>query len=394
MKLKQKLNNWQSAGLITPAQVSAIVEFENKPSDNSWWLITTMVCGAMIVGIGIISLVAANWDEISAGTKIFLDFAILILIAIGIYFIAPKIAAENSWKFEVLIMLFIILVLASIGLISQIFHTGGLWFHALFFWSVLTFPIILFSQNNKVLGLWVFAFVVAFTLTIVHLEKTIIATDNFRAFDIFSGNFIFELLLFSPIFISATFELSTRIKGLNGLCPHLGFWQLLTIPIALAIHEQEIYQLYSRIDEKIIFYSTFVFFAFAIILIISNKKYALINKISLILMLVLIMPVFYGDGGEKIVEGSYIIVMLKELFITVFGLSLFAIHNAYMDNRRAFNFLTLLIVLRFIIFYFDAFGGLALTGFGLILSGLIIIAASYFWNIGRKYFLHLLTGSK
>lgn len=69
--------------------------------------------------------------------------------------------------------------------------------------------------------------------------------------------------------------------------------------------------------------------------------------------------------------------------ITVFILGLAAIDASLSERRGLFNFLTFLIALRFLVFYFQTIGGLAATGVGLIASGVLIILGVLAWNRGK-----------
>ena len=55
-----------------------------------------------------------------------------------------------------------------------------------------------------------------------------------------------------------------------------------------------------------------------------------------------------------------------------------------MEHQRTFNWVTFLIGLRFVVLYFQAVGGLAATGVGLILSGLLIIGVAWAWHSWRE----------
>ena len=52
---------------------------------------------------------------------------------------------------------------------------------------------------------------------------------------------------------------------------------------------------------------------------------------------------------------------------------------AGMDRRRLFDIAALVIGIRFIVVYFQVFGSLAATGFGLIVSGAVILGIAYCW---------------
>ena len=70
-----KLNQWLQAGLITPAQHANILSFEAEQRQHSnGWLYSFMILGAAIIGLGIISLIAANWANIPESVKLGANF--------------------------------------------------------------------------------------------------------------------------------------------------------------------------------------------------------------------------------------------------------------------------------------------------------------------------------
>ena len=84
--INEKLDQWQQAGLLSSAQHDAILAFEAKqPSRSSWWLYSLMILGAVIIGLGIISLIAANWADIPDVLKLGVDFLLLLALEGSIY---------------------------------------------------------------------------------------------------------------------------------------------------------------------------------------------------------------------------------------------------------------------------------------------------------------------
>jgi hypothetical protein len=70
------------------------------------------------------------------------------------------------------------------------------------------------------------------------------------------------------------------------------------------------------------------------------------------------------------------------LFLLTWGLA--AALAARLRRRRLFKALTIAIALRFIFAYFEAFGSLALTGLGLVVSGGLILAVALAWDRARR----------
>ena len=65
---------------------------------------------------------------------------------------------------------------------------------------------------------------------------------------------------------------------------------------------------------------------------------------------------------------------------SIFILVTTAIFFASLGQRRLFHFFLVITGIRFLIWYFQALGGLVTTGLNLIASGIIIISMVTFWH--------------
>ena len=84
-RFEKMLRDWVSHGLITNEQAKKISLHENAKPGSSWVLYGFLILGAMIVGIGIVSVIAANWKYIPDALKLSIDFLFLIALASGAY---------------------------------------------------------------------------------------------------------------------------------------------------------------------------------------------------------------------------------------------------------------------------------------------------------------------
>jgi uncharacterized membrane protein len=152
MSLEKKLNLWKNNNLITTEQFDSILEYENKNSNSKLGIYTIITLGCVVLGLGIIALIASNWEEISDFLKLVIDFFILSILGLYIF---RKYDNSNIRVKDSLIVVFILLIIGSIGLISQIYNTGGELYQAFLFWSIITLPIILFSESIFPSQFWI-----------------------------------------------------------------------------------------------------------------------------------------------------------------------------------------------------------------------------------------------
>ena len=99
------------------------------------------ILGAMLVGSGIILIVAHNWDELSRPFKTTLSFIPLLLAQLLCAYTLIKQKRSAAWRESSGVLLFFA-VGTSISLISQIYQVSGSLSGFLLTWVLLTLPLI------------------------------------------------------------------------------------------------------------------------------------------------------------------------------------------------------------------------------------------------------------
>lgn len=383
--IEKKLQIWEQQGLITGDQYEAILSFEQgETKNNNWWLYSLLILGSAIIGLGIISLIAANWAQIPDRLKLGADFGLLAILASAIFWYQRR---QQQILTDMLIAAFIILCLASIGLIAQIYHINGRWYHAIMLWSVISLPIVLFARHLMVHFLWVSLFINAAVWSCVDL-----AGGNLRS----AMRELPAVLLLAPLLSASLYVLARRIAILHRTSASFFFWFQISALIALiAIDimrsggetQTFVWQWYLP---------AWITAALLISLIAFRKVYKPLNKGLLIAAIILLVlyyePSFLFTGQTRYTFSALDSVARASIWLaddirapilTILILFLYAIHAGNSGYHRTFNLITFLIGLRFVVLYFQAMGGLAATGVGLILSGLMIIGIAWFWYSSR-----------
>lgn len=383
--IEKKLQIWEQQGLINSDQYDAILTFEQgEKQNNNWWLYSLLILGSAIIGLGIISLIAANWTQIPDTLKLGTDFSLLIILAAAIFWQKRK---AKSLVSDALITAFIILCLASIGLIAQIYHINGRWYHAILLWSVITLPIVLFARHLLVHFLWVSLFINAAVWSCVDL-----AGGNLRS----TLREFPAVLLLAPLLSATLYLLARRVALLHRTSSSFFFWFQISALIALVVIDL----IRSGGDTQAFnwhwYLPAWITAAILIGLIATRPAYRPLNKallIAAILLLVLYyQPNFLFTGQTRYTFSAldsaarasiWMADDIRAPILTILILFLYAIHAGNSGYHRTFNLITFLIGLRFVVLYFQAMGGLAATGVGLILSGLMIIGIAWFWYSSR-----------
>ncbi|MCZ0933306.1 MAG: DUF2157 domain-containing protein [Oligoflexia bacterium] len=185
MSLKKRVNKWLAKGIITPDQATAIINEE-----KSRFSLTGKLRGAhgfltvasFSIGLGVISLVAANWAVISADIKLFIYFLLMSCLSV----LALKLKNKSELWFSALLILFMSLCLGGIGLIAQIYNLKGDSWQALLLWSVITSGLMLVSHKKITSHIWLGGFSVSLFLWSLSVGDLIALT----------GSCIFYLLFF------------------------------------------------------------------------------------------------------------------------------------------------------------------------------------------------------
>lgn len=386
----KKLLIWLEQGLISQEQLNAISRFElarTRQSNNHWWLYSLLILGSAIISLGVISLIAANWVVIPDLVKLGTAFGLLVILAVGIFLTQPQ--SGNYW-YDALITAFIILCLATIGLIAQIYHLNGHWYHALLFWSVITLPVVLFSRQLFVNFFWVSIFLHAAIWSGVDFTSQTPSGLNDQQLP--------AMFVFAPLLAAACYVLTRRAgKHSESLQSSFFFWfqisglvALIFIDIVRSGGEMRSYELSWYLPAYL---SAMVLSGF----ILFRPRYRSLNKGLLIGVIVLLLlyyhPFILFDGETRYSQALFgkadhatfwTADDIRAPFLTILILFLYATHAGNIGEHRTFNIITFLIGLRFVILYFQAMGGLAATGVGLILSGLIIITIAWFWHKNRS----------
>lgn len=123
----RKLQSWVDAGLIDSATAARIEAFETQNA-RPWVLWAVIGLGALAIGLGLISIIAANWDEIPGQLRLTMHFAMLIGLAGAICWRAGKTSAGADYFHDAMLFIFAVLALTFFGHLGQVYQTiSPLW---------------------------------------------------------------------------------------------------------------------------------------------------------------------------------------------------------------------------------------------------------------------------
>lgn len=151
--LEKELEVLEKEGIISSETAHNIRAYYKNKSDNPHNRLFAVfaVLGAILVGLGVILIIAHNWDKLSRPVKVIFSFLPLVIGQLFCGFSLLKKTANQGWKEGSAAFLFFG-VGASISLISQVYNIHGDLSTFLLVWMLLCFPLI-YLLNSSVVSL-------------------------------------------------------------------------------------------------------------------------------------------------------------------------------------------------------------------------------------------------
>jgi uncharacterized membrane protein len=375
MSLARQLARWQAASLIDGQTAEWILAFEHGRR-RPVLLYAFGGLGALAVATGILSVIAANWEHLGRHAKLGADLILLGGVACGAYRSRPA-----HWLREVSLLLYFLLVLASIALVGQTYQLGGEAHEALALWLLLGSPMVLFGRSWMLAASWLAALVASVataiakasavcewlsgdaaqvTVTLAALSLgpllclslgTAVAVTrrrpHFASFFRAVGWFWLVGLTSLAQHLWYTESSGHRVRGLFGMTPLP--LQALIAPVAAGL--------------------ALAWYLPRTLPGASGRGRQLARAVLLFATLSSALPAVI-EHDEIPVAGAI------SFFLLWVGFAL----TAYQLGRiRLLNLATGVLALRLVVAYVELFGSLLQTGLGMILGGLLTLALAWGW---------------
>jgi uncharacterized membrane protein len=147
--LLNELPELVKANIISPETADKIREYyqaKSKGSENRLF-VAFGILGALLIGLGLILIIAHNWDELSRSVKTVFGFLPLIIGQLACGFVLLKKPDNQTWKETASAFLFLA-VGATISLVSQIYNIPGNLSQFLLTWMLLCLPLIYIMRSG------------------------------------------------------------------------------------------------------------------------------------------------------------------------------------------------------------------------------------------------------
>lgn len=374
------IKRWQKAGLIDDDLARRIVAWEvahRRPV--VLWALAGM--GALAMGLGVMAIVGANWEEIPAWLKLAVDLGLNGACAIAVFVFWQR---GRLWLCEVSALLLFGLVLSGIALIGQIYQLQSAPWRALVLWLALCTPFLALTTRARLTAvIWAIAAATTWfeaSDPIHDLLARIAVVPSRRPY--------WELDVLLPLMGFLVVCLVIAVASLRWLWPATRAQADMLMRLAMA--------------SLIALCSLVMAFAWR-----SSGDSGPLGPIALATIAALLAGAALWFSGLAAERRMLVALLAASFAAWTIGVLLSGFHGRLGDIARAALFIAYwggigtvaaragargifglaftLIGLRLLVLYFEAIGGLTATGFGLIGGGVLCLAlAAVGWRLMRR----------
>ncbi|MEO0588938.1 MAG: DUF2157 domain-containing protein [Pseudomonadota bacterium] len=373
----RKIETWHDAGLIDAQTRAALLAYEAEHARPlALWAVFGI--GALAIGLGLVSVVAANWEDVPGQVRLAIHLALLGGALGAVFFKEKQLVSASPWALEALTAITAVLGLTFFGHLGQVYQTSSPLWVPLAMWLALFGPMLLLTGRswlsaNLVFGgaiyaVWEYAFA---------SEALVFSADDPTRPSVWVAAVMALPALFAPLggFLRAR---STRAD----------FWRRLEqLALIYALGGASIATALASLDafggEETGVLGPAALATFAGVGILTGALVALVR------------PTHSGRLSGAILAGSGVTMLLARsvsgvdlaaalLFMALwFGVAAAALKAGW---RGVFQLAVAAIALRLIILSFELASDLLLSGFGLILSGLLILGIAWgAYRVSREF---------
>lgn len=354
----RKLKTWETAGLIDAATAARIRDWEASNAHPAG-LRAVIGIAVLAIGLGLISVVAANWDAIPGLVRLAVHFAALLACA----------AAARRWPGDALLFVLGLLGLTFFGHLGQVYQTSAPLHVPLGVWLLLFSPLLLLRGEGRLIALLFFvafwAFGWSYGLHTVSIAERAASHDPTLVAARLTAAFSLPVLVAGLV---AWAQPRSRRADLWRTLDHLALAYAAALASTAAVAS-------AFIDTKVISEDTFTaalvcsVFLLAAALLVRVFAHGALARLQ--------AQVFAGLAAVPLLawllSGNQTVAAL--LFMALWaGLAAAALRAGW---RAAFQQAVALIALRLVILSFELASDLLTSGAGLILAGVLVLAVAW-----------------
>lgn len=143
----RKIAEWHDAGVIDAATRDAIIAYESAHA-RPLVLWAVWGIGALTIGLGFVSVVAANWEAIPGALRLAVHLALIAGLLALLFLREDRLAAKSPWVVEALVFITAALGLTFFGHLGQVYQTSSPLWQPLAAWFALFAPMLLLTGRS------------------------------------------------------------------------------------------------------------------------------------------------------------------------------------------------------------------------------------------------------
>ena len=139
--LAEQLPAWEREGIVTTDGARKLRErYAAEPQGGLAQMVVGAV-GALLIGTGLIAVLAYNWDDFPRWVRLVLALGPLAVTQAVSWWVLGRGEAAKPWQREAAALVQTLAVGAALALVSQIYNLPGKWTDLVFWWCVVSVPL-------------------------------------------------------------------------------------------------------------------------------------------------------------------------------------------------------------------------------------------------------------
>lgn len=143
----RRIAHWHEAGIIDAATRDRLLAYEEAHA-RPLLLWAVWGIGALAIGLGFVSVVAANWEDIPGLVRLGVHLALIAGLVGLVFFREDRLAEGSPWSVEALVFVTAALGLTFFGHLGQVYQTSSPLWQPLAVWLALFAPLLLLTGRS------------------------------------------------------------------------------------------------------------------------------------------------------------------------------------------------------------------------------------------------------
>lgn len=140
--LAEQLPEWERDGIVTADGARRLRERYALEGTGGLVQLIVGAVGGLLIGTGLVAVLAYNWDDFPRAVRLLLALGPLAATQVATWLVLRRGEAATPWQREATGLLQTIAAGAALALVSQIYHLPGRWTELVFWWCVVSLPLV------------------------------------------------------------------------------------------------------------------------------------------------------------------------------------------------------------------------------------------------------------